>query len=416
MKRNIRILVTYFSKKVYKDNITAYAAQAALFIFMSLIPLLLVLLWLLRFTPVTPALIIKGLDLILPNSIADWFEPLIEDAYSSSLTALWIAILLALYSAAKCIHSLRNALNIAYEIRETRNWFKLRVRAMLETLLFIVVVVLSLWLVFFGTQIQDLIEANTPNVSLAIVTSRIIDCRLLIMFVFLILIFAYIYMVLPNRHATFKSQLPGAVLCTVTWYFFTFGLSFVIRYMNGFSFYGSMTTLVIILFWLYFGMLFFLFFGEFNYYFEGRVRAYRMNRAKRRTEEFRQQMEDEEAYQQMGDTAQQRLQDIREEKIQEEESDVPDPEDGSYEPSRKAEKLPMGQRVKVVLFEVLPIDDFGFFRKRTAAGNRKEDTEEENTIKDTIKDKVENTVETVKTVKDTVTEISKEKIKTENPK
>ena len=413
MKRNIRILITYFSKKVYRDNITAYAAQAALFIFMSLIPLLMILLWLLRYTPVTPALIIKGLDLILPNSIADWFEPIIEDAYSSSVTALWIAIVLALYSAAKCIHSLRNALNIAYEIKETRNWFKLRLRAMLETLLFIVVVVLSLWLVFFGTQIQDLIEANTPNVSVAIVTSRIIDCRLLIMFVFLILIFAYIYMVLPNRHASYKSQLPGAVLCTITWYFFTFGLSFVVRYMNGFSFYGSMTTLVIILFWLYFGMLFFLFFGEFNYYFEGQVRAYRMNRAKRRAEEFRQQQEDEDTYRQMGDTAQQRLSDIREEKIQEAGQDTPDMASAQEEPTRKAEKLPMGQRVKVVLFEVLPIDDFGFFRKRTLGRNGEEDTEEETTIKDTIKDTIENTVETVKTVKDTVTESRKDKYKKE---
>ena len=50
-------LVQFFMTKIKRDNIGAYAAQAALFIIMSAIPFLLVFLSLIRYTPVTESMI-----------------------------------------------------------------------------------------------------------------------------------------------------------------------------------------------------------------------------------------------------------------------------------------------------------------------------------------------------------------------
>ncbi len=58
----------------------------------------------------------------------------------------------------------------------------------------------------------------------------------------------------PNRKASFKSQLPGAILSAVSWYVFSFGLSIYVEYFNGFSTYGSLATIVLVMLWLYFCM------------------------------------------------------------------------------------------------------------------------------------------------------------------
>lgn len=64
-------LISFFLQKLKKDNIGAYAAQAALFIIMSAIPFLLVFLSLLRFTPVSESTVLSVIQMILPGSDQD---------------------------------------------------------------------------------------------------------------------------------------------------------------------------------------------------------------------------------------------------------------------------------------------------------------------------------------------------------
>ena len=48
-----------------------------------------------------------------------------------------------------------------------------------------------------------------------------------------------------------RQQFPGAVLASLGWTVVTFGFSIYVTYFNGFSMYGSLTTIVILLIWLY---------------------------------------------------------------------------------------------------------------------------------------------------------------------
>lgn len=275
-----RALINFFGRKIKEDNISAYAAQAALFIIMSIIPFLLVFLALIRFTPVTEDMVFTTVHLILPDSVSPWIESLIDEVYHNSVKVIWIALIFGIYSSAKCIHSLRNGLNTVYGIKETRNWFKLRARAMLETFALIWLIILSLLLVVFGKRIQSLVAQNLPGIEN--VTNVLIEGRLVIMFFFLIIVFTFIYRFMPNRDATFRSQLVGAVGCAVAWYFFTFGMSFVLNLVDGFSLYGSLATIVMVMFWLYICMSIFLICGEINNAFEMIVAEFKMNRARRK--------------------------------------------------------------------------------------------------------------------------------------
>ncbi len=260
---SVRETINHFGGNVKKHHLSAYAAQASLFIIMSIIPFLLVFVSLIRYTSITEQLVLQSLQRFFPGRIAPWLKNIIDEVYHHNQgKTLLFAVLFAVYSSAKSVHSLRNGLNVVYELNESRNWFKLRLRAMIETLALVFLVVLLLLFVVFSHKLERVIGGRSPQ--FAYFMSGVIRFRLLIMFFFLILIFSFIYKMLPNRVATIRSQILGAVVCSISWYIFSFGLSVVVNYFNGFSIYGSLTTVILVMFWLYFCMLIFLFCGEIN--------------------------------------------------------------------------------------------------------------------------------------------------------
>lgn len=259
-------IVKDFLSKLKRDNVGAYAAQATLFIIMSVLPFLLVLSSLLRYTPITESMILNGIHKFMPGSISPLFVSVIDETYKNSAKLLVPAIIIAIYSSAKAVQSLRYGLNIIYDIPETRNWFVLRFRAMLDTLLLILVMIVLLLLLVFGRKIQGVLVQHAPIVSK--VTEMILKMRMVVIFIMLIAVFCFIYKFLPNRKATFRSQLVGAVGCAAAWYVFTFGLSIYVNFFQGFSLYGSLTTLLLIMFWLSICMYIFMVCGEVNSRFE----------------------------------------------------------------------------------------------------------------------------------------------------
>ena len=259
-------IVKDFLSKLKRDNVGAYAAQATLFIIMSVLPFLLVLSSLIRYTPVTESMILNGIHKFMPGSISPLFVSVIDETYKNSAKLLVPAIIIAIYSSAKAVQSLRYGLNIIYDIPETRNWFVLRFRAMLDTLLLILVMIVLLLLLVFGRKIQGILVQHAPIVSK--VTEIILKMRMVVIFIMLIAVFCFIYKFLPNRKATYRSQLIGAVGCAAAWYVFSFGLSIYVNFFQGFSLYGSLTTLLLIMFWLSICMYIFMVCGEVNSRFE----------------------------------------------------------------------------------------------------------------------------------------------------
>ena len=63
-------------------------------------------------------------------------------------------------------------------------------------------------------------------------------------------------------------QLPGAGLAAIGWSVTTFGFSVYIDEFNGFNTYGSLTTIIILMLWLYAGMYIILVGAYINRYFK----------------------------------------------------------------------------------------------------------------------------------------------------
>ena len=133
--------VKAFLEECRKDNISAYAAQSAFFIIMSLIPFVMLFISLIQYTPVTESMVMETINRLMPDYIAPFLIGIIHEVYSNSVGIVSAAAVMAVWSAAKGLQCLTNGLNSVYDIEETRNWLLLRFRAILYTLMLVVAIV-----------------------------------------------------------------------------------------------------------------------------------------------------------------------------------------------------------------------------------------------------------------------------------
>lgn len=256
-----------FMKEMQENHVSAYAAQIAYFIILSFIPIIMMLLALIQYTPVTKADLLQYTVKLMPASIDPLMLNLIDEVYKKSTALLSITIIMAVWASGKGILALTKGLNSVYGVKETRNYILVRIRATFYTIIMIVILVLALLLLVFGTKIHLFIEKNFSFV--ASITKLILSFRTLIMLVVFILFFTMMYRFLPNRKMKLKNQIPGAIFTAIAWNLFSFCFSIYVHYSGGFTYmYGSLTTLIIVMLWLYACMYILLIGAEINAYFE----------------------------------------------------------------------------------------------------------------------------------------------------
>lgn len=259
--------------RMNQDHVSAFAAQAAFFILMSFVPFLMLLLPLVTYVSITKDMVVEMILQVMPDAgdFRSFFLSIIQEVYDKSTAVVPISAIFTLWSAGKGLQGLTNGVNAIYHVKETRNYVVTRIRSALYTLVFILAVIGSLILLVFGNSIQKLLTRYIP--ALARVTAYIIGMRTAVSLVVLALIFLMVYKFLPNRKTSFRSQVPGAVISAVAWSLFSLGFSVYLDYYDGFSnMYGSLTTIILILLWLYFCMYIVLIGAEINAYFEERLR------------------------------------------------------------------------------------------------------------------------------------------------
>ena len=264
-------MIRGFLKRLNKDHVGAYAAQSAYFILLSFIPFVLLLVTLVKYTPLTQEIVTTALIRMVPEEFSSFIRVIVNEVFGKSAAFVPVSAIIALWSAGKGVNALSKGLNCIYQVEETRGYVINRLRSAVYTLVFVVAVAVTLLLLVFGNQIQIGIAERFPVI--AKVTSVIVGMRTMITLVLLCLVFLMIYKFVPNRRATLKSQIPGAMVSSVAWSLFSLAFSIYIDLTPGtVNMYGSLTTLVLIMLWLYFCMWILLIGAEINSYFEDRLR------------------------------------------------------------------------------------------------------------------------------------------------
>lgn len=256
-----------FMERMRKDHVSAYAAQAAYFLIMSFIPFVLFLTAIVQYTPLTYREVRQAIMSVVPENLQGFVLNIVAEVFSKSAAVLPLSALVALWSSGKGMQALINGLNTIYHVKETRNWLVNRIYSMFYMFLFVLALIASLLLLVMGNRIHVLISGYVPF--LGNVIGRILGAKTFLVFVMLFFVFLVLYRYLPNRRASLKSQVPGAFLTAVAWSVFSYLFSLYFTFFPDFSImYGSLSTLILVMVWLYFCMNLLLYGAEINAYFE----------------------------------------------------------------------------------------------------------------------------------------------------
>ena len=247
---------------------------------------------LVRFTPVTYNMMRDAITEALPQNVQQFVLDIVSDVYRRNSALVPITGIVALWSAGKGVQAITNGLNNIYHVKETRSWLVTRIYSVAYTLLFSLAFTGMLTAIVLGRQLQQLVASYYPFAGRII--RFFLNARSLFTPLVLFLVFLILYRFLPNRRATFRSQVPGAAIVSFAWTIFSAFLSLYFQLnTTGFSnMYGGMATLILIMMWLYFLMNIMLYGAEINIYFEKELRF--ADRRMREAMEERRNYSDEE--------------------------------------------------------------------------------------------------------------------------
>ncbi len=258
------------SGAIGNDHVGAYAAQAAYFFMLCMIPIILLLLTLVQYTPVTKADVMTAVIQVFPSSVDSMMTSIVNQVYNQSTGIIPITVLVALWSAGKGVLAINTGLNCVYKCNETRNYVLLRIRSTAYTVMFILVIILLLVLSVFGNSLNIFIEEHVPFLKGA--ADWLIEARVFITPSVLVVFSLLTYKFLPNRKDKYIRQLPGAVFAAIGWMVVSWVFSVYVDIFEGFSsMYGSLTTIVLIMLWLYFCMYSILLGAELNVMMRGKL-------------------------------------------------------------------------------------------------------------------------------------------------
>lgn len=254
-----------FLDLINENNLSQLSAQGAYFIFASLVPFLILLLTMLRFSPFDLEFATKLILESVPNYFKDFSLDIIRQIYKNANFAFSFSIIILLWTSSKGIYVLIDGFNIINKTRKKTTYFKNLFFSTIYTLIFIIFLPLLILVTIFGQTMISFLIDFLPILSqfkLIIVFFKFIISSLLILFVLI-----FIYKFLSNVKYRFKDVLYGSLFSMFMWQLFSFLFGLYVEFsLRNANVYGSMSIILILLFWLYW-LYFIIFLGaQINYF------------------------------------------------------------------------------------------------------------------------------------------------------
>ena len=239
-----------FARQMSRVNVNAYASSTAFFIFLSLIPMIMLICSILSFTPLLQESDLLAAVGLLPPSISPFLFSLVQSIYDSTFGMVSVTAIVTVWSAGKGVLALMRGLNAMNGVVEDRNYVLQRLIASFYLIIFLVTVVFSLTVMVFGNLLAGVVIRHAPGMEALF--ELLLHLRGIFSWCIMTMIFAAMYTYIPNCKLKFSHQIPGAVFSATSWNLFSWGFSIYVQHFNAFDMYGSLTTIVILMLWLYF--------------------------------------------------------------------------------------------------------------------------------------------------------------------
>ena len=267
--RDIYDAVDEFFGGMGSRRITTYSAACAYYLFMSLVPVIMLLVSVLQYTPLTRDVVLEAVADYVPESLYEIVDYIVTSIYNGGRVALTVSILLTLWSASACMKALLRGMDSVYDAERREDYIRFSLRACFYMVIFVFILLLSFFVMVYGGQILDMIEDSMPaNHSLDFLFTLAEDLRFLMILALLAMVFSLLYKWMPAKNLKYRRQLPGAVFSAVVWAAFSFIFSFYVSLSDKFGAYGYIGTIMVAMIWIFYCFYFLLMGGFINHYIE----------------------------------------------------------------------------------------------------------------------------------------------------
>ena len=172
------------------------------------------------------------------------------------------SLLIIIWSSGKGFFSLSKGIKSIYNI-DIKNNFMLRIAGSIYTFLLEISIILFLILLVLGKTIYVAIMKKYNQISFMI--SIIYRFRMILLIFCMTIIFYFLYKIITIKNKRKTSHIYGAIFCACVWQILSYGLSIYMKYSNKFSnFYGSLSSFILIMLWIYMCMYIILIGAEIN--------------------------------------------------------------------------------------------------------------------------------------------------------
>ncbi len=241
-----------FLIKINKDKIKLYSAYASYYTVISFVPFVILMLMLLgELFDITKGDIADYFIDNIPKNIYNLIMYLIEDVMNqNTITMLSFPIVTLLWSSSRAIMALTKGLDNIFDTKLTHGFLKRNIVSLYHTLLLMTSVIFFLTVSILGNlSVFNLLTFLRPIFSIIVLT----------------FLLAGAYAFFPTKKQRYKNQLLGGLFSGIGWTLFSFFFSVYVEHFSKKSYvYGGLSTLIVLMLWVYFCIVIFFIGAEIN--------------------------------------------------------------------------------------------------------------------------------------------------------
>jgi len=248
------------------DDVSGLAAELAYYFFLALFPALLFLVALASFLPVEDLMnqVVGALARFAPGEVTTIVrDQVAKIAGSRNGGLLTLGFLGTVWSTSSAMSGIISTLNKAYEITDSRPWWKVKLIAVGLTFGVGLFILLSFALVLVGPTLAGPV-ANSLGLGRAFeVAWQIVQWP--IVFLLVTAAIGLIYYFGPDAEQQWEWITPGSLLATLLWILVSLGFRFYVTAFGNFNAtYGAIGGVIVAMLWMYISGLAILAGAEFN--------------------------------------------------------------------------------------------------------------------------------------------------------
>lgn len=260
-------VASFFFRGIFEGSITTRASSIAFSFFLAVFPMIIVFFTLIPFVPIQnfQETLLNFIDNVLPDQAEAIVRSTVTDIVERPRGGLLsFTFVLALVFATNGFSSIIEAFNNTYHTLETRTWIKQKLISILLFSIITVIIIISIILLIAGDLfLKFLVE---QEILTNLITYYLLEASkwiiLIAMFFFTI---SFIYYLAPAKVSKFRFISAGSTLATFLSLLASVGFNYYVQNFSNYNaLYGSIGTLLIILFWIYFNAMILLIGFELN--------------------------------------------------------------------------------------------------------------------------------------------------------